>query len=375
MKNKNWLIILLVYTYSFVAAKPTTIQKQITSANDIVYYDAFLFEIEGKYHDEKNYNRLASGYEKIVRPEVWGLSKNSAGISVRFSTNSTSINVKWKVNGSPSINHMNKIGVGGVDLYCFMNGQWQYVSSGIPSGSVNSLSMISNMDTTTKEFLVNLPLYSTVESVEIGADKNAIISKPIKNLLKNQKPIVFYGTSITQGGSASRPGMAYPAIISRNYSVETINLGFSGNGRFERSVGLALCDIDAAMYVIDCTPNSFPDTIKKNALSLIKQLRACKPDAPILLVESILRENSFLNKAESTTAGSLKWIEAQNKELKKAFEDSKELGIEKVYYLEATNLLGTDHEGTVDGTHLTDLGFFRIADVIGKKIKKIAKLK
>lgn len=364
----------LILVTRALVAQIITDEKPMTIVGEVAFYDASQFDIDGKYHNEKNYNRLPSTYDKIVRPEVFGLSKNSAGISVRFSTNSASLTVKWKLLANTVLKNMNKIGISGIDVYCLVNGVWQYVNTGIPNGTTNSAAIVSNMDTTMKDFLINLPLYDIVESVEIGVEKSAKIAKPQKNLAQNKKPIVFYGTSITQGGSASRPGMAYPSIISRKYNIETINLGFSGNGRFERSVGVALCEIDAALYVLDCTPNSSPDTIRKNALNLIKQLRLCKPNTPILLVETILRENTFLNTSEESKSGGIKYVMAQNKALKGTYDEARAQGIKKVYYLEAKNLLGTDHEGTIDGTHLNDLGFSRIAEVIGKKIGKIIKL-
>lgn len=355
---------------------PTLLNDQKTppATVPLIYHNAFDFEIMGRYHDEKNFNRIDTNCQRTVRPMVWAISKNSAGISVRFRTNSTALSIKWKLTGNASLRNMSKVGVSGVDVYCYVKNAWQFINTGIPGAVMNDASIITQMDTTTKEFLVNLPLYDGVDFVEIGIDENAKITRP-KLRMDKIKPIVFYGTSITQGGSASRPGMAYPSIISRKYNVETINLGISGNGRFEQSVGEVLCNIDASLFVIDCTPNSPPDTVKKNALNLILQLRACQPQTPILLVESIYRENYLLSGQDETKAGGIKFIKAQNRELKKAFDEAKSKGIKKIYYLPGDNLIGLDHEGTVDGTHLTDLGFYRMAEEIGKSIKKIIKIK
>jgi lysophospholipase L1-like esterase len=230
------------------------------------------------------------------------------------------------------------------------------------------------MDTTTKEFILNLPLYDGIENIEIGIVKGFEISKS-EDDYKIKRPIVFYGTSITQGGSASRPGLAYPSIISRDLNVETINLGFSGNGKFEKSVGLALCEIDAEIYVIDCVPNSSPEVIKKNAYNLIKQIRKARPKTPILLVESIIREYSYFQKTDETIFGGLKYIQSQNNELKNAYNKLIEEGIENVFYLSSEGLIGFDHEGTIDGTHLNDLGMTRIANKIGNKINEILEVK
>jgi hypothetical protein len=382
MKNKFAYTVLFlsitlnIYSNGTTALRNSYNQKKIMDPfTDIKYFEASSFEIKGKYHKENNFYRLPSKYENIVRSVVWSLSKQSAGISVRFSTNSPIISAKWILISNSNMANMSKIGSCGLDLYCLTNSSWQYVNSGIPTGLKNESLLISNMDTTLKTFLINLPLYDGVESIQIGINKKFKISAPVQDIDKLKRPIVFYGTSITQGGSASRPGMAYPSIISRKLKVETINLGFSGNGRFEESVGQVLCDIEAALFVIDCTPNSAPDTIRKNALQLIMQIRKCKPDTPILLVESIFREYSFFIMTDENTFGGSLYIKAQNKELRISFIDAVQKGIKNLYYLEGNDLIGSDHEGTVDGTHLSDLGQYRLAEKVGAKIIEILKLK
>ena len=284
--------------------------------NDLVFYEGKKMSVYGRYHDENNFNRLPATFQKSVRAEVWDISKNSAGLSIRFTTNSPVIGAKWTILNHPSIGNMTKIASSGIDLYCMMNGKWQYVNSGIPSGKVNESLLISEMDSTTKEFMIHLPLYDGTERIEIGIEKGFSLTSLSDT--KPNKPIVFYGTSITQGGSASRPGMAYPSIIGRNLNTEIINLGLNGNGRFEQSIGAALCEIDTQLFVIDCTPNSHPDTIKNNALNLVKQIRNCRPKSPILLIESSMRENAYPKTTDPSSFGSYPFIWAQNEALQKA---------------------------------------------------------
>jgi len=352
-------------------------KKQIYSApktqntnSEFKYFNGLEFKINGKFHNEKNFLRLPLKYKQIVRTTIWKLSTCSSGISIRFKTNSPAISVKWELSNFTEHSNISRISASGLDLYCLVDNKWQYVSSGIPTNYKNKQLIVSAMDTTTKEFMLNLPLYAGVKNLEIGIKQGFKILKS-SNDFRIKKPIVFYGTSITQGGSASRPGLAYPSIISRDLNIETINLGFRGNGKFEHSVGLALCEIDAAMYVIDCVPNSTPALIKQNAFKLIKQIRNCKPNTPILLVESIIREYSYFQKTDKTIFGGLKYIQYQNKELKNAYNKSMEEGIPHVFYLSSDGLIGYDHEGTIDGTHLNDLGMKRIAKKMENKINEI----
>lgn len=339
-------------------------------ASDFKYYSGIKLNIEGKFHNEENYNRLPIKYKNIVRPEVWNLSQNSSGISVKFRTNSPDISVKWKLASFHERPDMSRICVSGLDLYCFNKNKWQFVRSGIPEGIENEQLLISGMDTTAKEFLLNLPLYDSIENIEIGIKNGFNISKTLNNY-KFNKPIVFYGTSITQGGSPTRPGLAYPSIISRELNVETINLGFAGNGKFEKTVGVALCEIDASIYVIDCIHNSSPEIINTKALDLIMQIRSSKPNTPILLVEGILKEYSYFQKSDETVPGGLKYIQKQNNELRKVYDKAIDLKLDKIFYLSSDGLIGYDHEGTVDGTHLNDLGMKRISEKIKRKIEEI----
>ncbi|HBK72070.1 MAG TPA: hypothetical protein DDZ39_10530, partial [Flavobacteriaceae bacterium] len=261
-------LIILVFFGKTIYLESKTKVKQIANGNkvketkkDFQYYKGLNFTIKGKFHKEENFSRLPIKYKRVVRSEVWNLSKKSSGISIQFETNSPNILVKWKLSKFSEYLNMSKVCTSGIDLYCFIGNKWQYVSSGIPSDYKNEQLLISDMDTTSKVFLLNLPLYDGIEKIEIGIKNGFKISKNSDHFT-SKKPIVFYGTSITQGGSASRPGLAYPSIISRNLNIETINFGFSNNGKFEKAIGNALCEIDASMYVIDCVPNSSPKVIK-----------------------------------------------------------------------------------------------------------------
>lgn len=373
-------LIILVFFGKTIYLESKTKVKQIANGNkvketkkDFQYYKGLNFTIKGKFHKEENFSRLPIKYKRVVRSEVWNLSKKSSGISIQFETNSPNILVKWKLSKFSEYLNMSKVCTSGIDLYCFIGNKWQYVSSGIPSDYKNEQLLISDMDTTSKVFLLNLPLYDGIEKIEIGIKNGFKISKNSDHFT-SKKPIVFYGTSITQGGSASRPGLAYPSIISRNLNIETINFGFSNNGKFEKAIGNALCEIDASMYVIDCVPNSSPKVIKANVFELIKQIKSCQPETPILLVEGVNFEHSYFQKTDKLTYGGLEYIREQNKELKNAFDKAKEAGIVDLYYLTNEGLIGYDHEGTIDGIHLNDLGMQRIANKIVQEIIKILEL-
>ena len=198
----------------------------------LVYHDASKFPLLGKATEATGarYERLPDSLKNISRAPLWNLSRNSAGMAIRFRSNSTTIAAKWEALINFHMNHMTDTGAKGLDLYCLQkNGEWRFVNSGRPNGKTNQATIIANMQPEEREYMLYLPLYDGLVSLSIGIDSLATIDQPLIDYPIRQKPIVFYGTSILQGGCASRPGMAHTNIISRRLNRECINLGFSGN--------------------------------------------------------------------------------------------------------------------------------------------------
>lgn len=330
-----------------------------------VYYDKNHFLIEGttipESEKESPYDRLPLSYKDKVRAPVWNLSKSSAGITVRFISNSSSVKVRWTVLNDAVMNHMAPTGIKGIDLYCKINNAWQYVNTARPTGKESESELISNMPVKMREYQMFLPLYDGVTNVEVGIDSLCIINKPAKSSLK---PIVFYGTSITQGGCASRPGMAYSNIIARKLDRECINFGFSGNGRMETPIAELISDIDAFFYVIDCVPNMTPELVNDNTIPLVEIIRKKRPHTPIVLVENLMYEKSFFDDRMKEN------LIKKNNALKSEFNKMLSRGFTDIYYINNVGALGDDHEATVDGVHFTDLGFLRFSDFLISKFKE-----
>ena len=206
-----------------------------------------------------------------------------------------------------------------------------------------------------------LPLYDGVVKLEIGIDSTCVIKKPEP---WHQNPIVFYGTSITQGGCASRPGMAHTNIISRKLGVDCYNFGFSGNGRMEIPIAQLIAGIDARFYVIECLPNMSYEQVLKNTMPLAEIIRKARPDTPIIFVDNPMYDGASL---DDTLRFS---INRKNAALKNEFNKLKAKGLENIYYIENESSPFNDHEGEVDGVHLTDLGFMRYADFLIAKFRE-----
>tara|TARA_B110000483_G_scaffold69327_1_gene86565 strand:- start:107 stop:598 length:492 start_codon:yes stop_codon:yes gene_type:complete len=151
--------------------------------------------------------------------------------------------------------------------------------------------------------------------------------------------------------------MVHTAILGRWFDRPVVNLGFSGNGRMDAAVGELMGDIDAAVYVIDCAPNMNAATILEKCVPLVKQLRAAQPDTPIVLVEDRRNTNSWIQPERSAHH------DANHAALRQCYAELRAAGFRDLYYIEGDNLLGNDSEGTADGSHPSDLGFWRQAKV------------
>ena len=297
------------------------------------------------------FQRLPQRYQKSLRKDVWELSENSAGVSISFRTNSSELSVKWTIKSDFSMNHMTAVGIKGLDLYYKENGRWNYLSSGIPSGKRNKASLFKGLSVKTRECRLHLPLYESVTSLQIGINKASLF----EIIMDKDLPIVFYGTSITQGGCASRPGIAHTNAISRILGFECINLGFSGNGHMEVSLGAIIAKIKAKLIVIECMANVDIETIRKNTIPLIQAIRKTGQDKVpgIVFVEEAITNNRNPKQKD------LQSIHKKNKELKEQVKIAERSGHNGVYIISQVGLIDKDTEATVDGAHYNDLGFER----------------
>lgn len=335
---------------------------------ELDWRDAVELGVEGQgWKDTKTpYDRMPARAEGVIRGPVWGLSLDSAGLNIRFVTNAETIGAKWTLRDKGlDMPHMPATGVSGLDLYVNDHGTWKWIGNGRPGSQTNEKVMASGIPEGEYEYMLYLPLYNGISKLEIGVTPGAKLEKGPDFTTERAKPIMFYGTSILQGGCASRPGMVYTSIIGRMLHRPVINLGFSGNGTMDPEFFDFMAEVDVAAYVIDCCPNMQPDQIAERTEPGVEKLRAAHPDTPIVLVENIeYQEGTFLPRfVESYTR--------KNAALHAAFERLVAKGVKNLHYIPCDALLGTDGEGTVDGTHATDLGFLRMADAIGPVLAEI----
>ena len=337
----------------------------LTAKSQTVFYDASVFPLLGKISDatETRYERLPANFKEISRPEVWDLGKNTAGLSIRFCSDSRTISVKWETLNDLIMNHMAPTGIKGLDLYSLENGVWTYVNTARPTTKKSETTLIANMEKKEREFMLILPLYDGIISIEIGVDSSAFIGQPKIDLPRRTKPVVAYGTSILQGGCASRPGMAHTNILARWLNCEVINLGFSGNAFLDYEIAELMAACDASLYILDFMPNVNVAQIKERTEKFYRILRDKHPDTPIFFIESpIYPYSGYDVNVQNNT-------QEKNNALNEVFNDLKGKKEKNIRLIPSAGMTGTDGEETVDGTHLTDLGFMRYAGYLYPQIQ------
>lgn len=327
---------------------------------NIVWHDPSEWGVEGRGWEQEArkrwYDRLPAKAEGVVTDAVWNLSRHSAGMMVRFQTDASSIHAQWKLLSSNlAMPHMPASGVSGLDLYARdESGNWRWAAATRPNAQSMEVALLRNIKPGLREYALYLPLYNGCESLEIGIPEGA----SFKGLPPRQeKPIVFYGTSITHGACASRPGMAHPAILGRRFDRPVINLGFSGNGRMHKEVGDLIAELSAGVITIDCLPNMNAASVAEKTIPLVNQLRAAQPNTPIILVEDRRFTNTWLQPEKEA------FHDANHTALRQAYTELKTSGITNLFYIPGDDLLGHDAEGATDASHPNDLGFVRQADV------------
>ena len=334
---------------------------------DLDWIDADTLQVEGRAFEDRNstWDRLPAEAEGVVRGPVWNLSRHGAGITIRFKTDSPSVSVRWRLrSGDLAMPHMPATGVSGVDLYGRTDDGWRWAGCGRPEAIENTVTLVQDLPVASRDWMLYLPLYNGVDSVEIGVDSGS----ELEALPDRGKPIVFYGTSITHGACASRPGMTHVAILGRRLDHPVVNLGFSGNGRLEPEVGRFLVEIDASVFVLDCLPNLNGAATAARTVPMVRQIRSAHPEVPIVLVEDRTYADAFFSPKRAKR-------NRENRDaFRKAYESLLADGVENLLYVSGDTLLGDDGEATVDGSHPTDLGFMRQADALEPALRSALQL-
>lgn len=358
------------FSYILMAAASALVM----AAGKVHYTDASSLKLIGRGIDPQSsadrYQRLPDSVkESLPRPFLWTLGKNTAGQALRFATDSPLVNVRWRSTQMTRMNHFAPTGIRGLDLYCLMpDSTWRFVNSARPDldNDMTETTIISNMEPQMREYMLFLPLYDGVSDLAIGIGDGYTIAPPSSALPCQDRPIVAYGTSILQGGCASRPGMAHTNILTRRLNRQVINFGFSGNGQLDLEIAPVVAAVEnPSLFILDFCPNVNNELIEEKMIPFFDIIRSRHPDVPVLFVENPVFPHSAFD------LDIARKITSRNAALKAKFDALTARGEKNIYYLPSDGLIGNDGEATVDGIHFTDLGFSRYADILVPLIRSI----
>lgn len=300
--------------------------------------------------------RMPAAVAETVNPLARQLNDNTSGGRIRFRTNADRIAVKAVMDDSPIMAHITALGQSGCDLYRSDNGQYEFLGSFIPRVRDHGFEFERPTDGKWHTYTINMPLYDAVYELYIGLPSEAEIEESEPYTIA--APMIYYGSSITQGGCASRPGNSYQAIISRRFDADFINLGFSGSGIGDPTIADYIASLDASCLVLDYDHNSpSASHLRITHRPFYEKFRETHPDAPVVVVSKPnYRPHTEDDERREVIRDTCRYAEAQ--------------GDKKILFVDGASLF----EGpcadscTVDGAHPNDLGFFRMAVKIGDAI-------
>ena len=317
------------------------------------------FRIYGVFKENGWFRRIPEQIAKSVSPNVYNLHTNTAGGRVRFVTDSPYVLIRTEY--SPGrMSHFALSGSSGFDVYADYEDESRYEGTFLPPTDVNDgyEGQIEFSRSGKRVVTINFPLYSSVKKVFVGLSADALLETAPD--YKIEKPIVYYGSSITQGGCASKPGSSYESILSRRFGCNYINLGFSGSARGEEAIGDYIKDLDMRVFVLDYDHNATtPDELAATHENLFKKVRKQNPTLPIVIMT---RPKIHLTEEE----------EKRHQIVYSTYLRAKEQGDPNVYFISGKDLMRlVGDNGTVDNVHPTDSGFWSMAEELGKVFAKI----
>ena len=321
------------------------------------------FALYGVFYDEKEgrFARMNLDVADSVSEGVGSLSRHTAGGRLRFATDSSVLQLTVAYDYLCLMSHMPLTGSSGFSLFEKTDEGEVFIKNLAPiSSDLHGFTAETPLKgDKVREYLLYFPLYNDVKSLTISLDKNAQVKSGKK--YRNELPILYYGSSITQGGCASRPDHAYQSLIAKRNHIDYINLGFSGSAKGEDVMVDYLASIDCGLFVCDYDHNApTAEYLKNTHYRLYKRYREKRKNTPIL----------FLTRPD--VSGCVDG-EERHKIVFDTYQKAKKDGDKNVYFLSGKSFYGKKNrwDFAVDGCHPTDFGFVKMADKIYKKMISI----
>ena len=310
--------------------------------------------------------RLPLRAKDVVRPDVWTLAQQTAGGRLAFRSDATAMSVRATTPNPGHMPHMPSTGSNGLSLYCGAPGRMRPWATAVPDMEKGAYEcqLFAAVAPRMREFILYMPLYKELQALELGVNRGARILKPSRPAV--ERPVVFYGTSITQGGCASTAGSDFVSIVGRLLNIDVVNLGFSGNGTGDAEVAELMSEIDAALYVLDYAGNTDAKGLNRTLPRFIDILRARRPTAPILIMTCVCFSRYDFSPAVRDG------LEQKRDVMIEHYVRRRRRGDPNVHLVDGFGLIpfGTD-AAYVDGVHPADHGFRMMAERLAPFIEQI----
>ncbi|MBE6550631.1 MAG: hypothetical protein E7665_00715 [Ruminococcaceae bacterium] len=322
------------------------------------------FDIYGLYKPRETsyYCRMPEEIAVNTNPGVAGLYKNPAGGRIRFRTDSSRIAIHLEASYMYAASHFTKIGSSGIDVYCEVDGKYRFAGTYLNEfkdfGHEGLITFPGEKQI--REVMIHMPNYNCVTNLYIGLDEGSLLEHGKKYL--SDKPIVYYGSSITQGGCSSRPGNAYTHIISINNNKDFINLGFSGSAKGEEIMANYIAGLEMSAFVMDYDHNApNPEHLEATHEKFFKIIREKNPALPVVFVSKPDFHTAYYRGVSPVDSIRRRDI------IYRTYINAVNSGDKFVKFIDGSSLFnGMNSDAcTVDGCHPNDLGFMRMAEVIG----------
>lgn len=311
--------------------------------------------------DEGGFSRIPKDIAKTVNQGVYYMRANPAGVRIRFATDSKYIAIYVKVGSVGRSSHYPLTGSAGFDLFAEVDGVQKYIKTFIPKYDVKDIltAEIITGDVGMREYTINFPFGGNITDMNIILDETAVVKAP--RPYKISKPVVFYGSSITHGYCASRPGNVYSSMLSRKYDFDFINLGFSGCAKGEKEMAEYIASLDMSVLVYDYDHNApTAEYLKETHYPFYKIIREKHPNLPIICMT-----RPYPNYAPD---------DKRPKTILETVEKAQSEGDKNIYFVNTCQEIvdmGIANDCTVDGCHPNDLGFYGMARALEKVLDKI----
>ncbi len=313
----------------------------------------------GLRFDETRFYRMPEDFAATFNDGIVSLNRCTSGGRIRFRTNSPFVAVSIQLSRHEVMRHMAPSGSTGFDLYV----DGRFYRAYLPSVSnmltdYDRIVEFHDAEPREREILIHFPLYNRVDHIYVGVQEGATVSEPTPYAV--ERPVVFYGSSITQGGCVSRPGMAYPAYISRWLDCDFINLGFSGNAKGEPAMAEYIASLNPSVFVMDYDHNAPTyEYLEATHYAFYERFRALRPDTPVVMV----------------SAPDIRWntkLHARRDLIRRNYEAAVAAGDDRVFFVDGETLMGGDDwdSCTVDGVHPNDIGHYMMAKGIAPAVKE-----